>query len=307
MSLRIRRATPFRRLMPPARSHVAVSGQSASKLKFLRRFAHPSTPAVRKKALIDVTFWESDVVPLSSRQQQVASLVAAGYSNRDIATELNVTEQIVKNVVHSLFDRIGVWNRVELANYFSQSSSPDEVAIAQSRIESDRLAELRRLNILDSSAERIFDELALIAANIFNVPIAVVAFADSNRIWFKSKVGLSASEVPREITICHSTIQQSKVFVVNDALDDQRFSCNPLVVAEPKVRFYASAPILTEAGYALGVVCIVDRVARNFTPTQAAVLQSLARVAREQINLRSQLAALKDSEIADAGAQGLAA
>lgn len=226
---------------------------------------------------------------LSERQMKIASLVAAGYSNRDIAQELGLGEQIVKNVVHSLFDRLGVWNRVELANYFSAAGTTDASGPARQRIERDRVAAVRRLQILDTGTERIFDEVASLAANIFAVPIALVAFADPRRIWFKSCIGLDASEVPREITICHHTIQQSKVFVVNDALTDGRFKCSPLVTADPKVRFYAAAPILTEEGYALGVVCIVDRVPRQLSPSQISILESLARLVVEQLEMRRQL------------------
>lgn len=226
---------------------------------------------------------------LPDRELKIAALVAQGYSNRDIAKELGLTEQIVKNLVHSLFDRLGVWNRVELANYFSQGSSFEAIQSALRRIEQDRVNELRRQKILDTSAEQMFDELASLAANIFAVPIALVAFADSHRIWFKSCVGLNASEVPREITLCHHTIRQSKVFVVSDALEDSRFMCSPLVTTDPKVRFYAAAPILTEDGYALGVVCIVDRVPRQLTEVQLATLQSLARLASNQLEMRRQL------------------
>lgn len=224
--------------------------------------------------------------PLSSRQSKIAELVGRGYSNRDIAQELKLTEQIVKNVVHALFDKFGVWNRVELANYLANGSTSES---ARARIERDRINELRRLQILDSSAERIFDELASVAANVFEVPIALVAFADSARIWFKSCVGLTVSEVPREITLCHHTIQQSKVFVVGDALNDQRFMCSPLVTADPQVRFYAAAPILTEDGYAMGVVCVVDRVPRCPTSAQTTILQSLAKLASEQLEMRRRL------------------
>lgn len=234
--------------------------------------------------------------PLSDRQLKIASLVAEGYSNRDIAKELNLNEQIVKNVVHSLFDRLGVWNRVELANYFSEGSSSGATETARKRIERDRVAELRRLNILDTSGERIFDELASLAARIFAVPIALVGFADPQRIWFKSCIGLSASEAPREITLCHHTIQQSKVFVVSDASKDQRFMCSPLVTTEPKVRFYAAAPILTHEGYALGVVCIVDRVPRQLDEFQLAILESLARLALEQLEMRRQLTETEASD-----------
>ena len=226
---------------------------------------------------------------LTKRQLQVASCVALGLSNGDIARELDLTEQIVKNTVHSLFDRLGVWNRVELANYFSQGNSSEVVEAALKRIERDRMAEVRRMKILDTASERIFDELASLAARIFEVPIALVAFADPERIWFKSCIGLSAASAPREITLCKHTIQQSKVFVVNDASQDERFRCNPLVTADPKLQFYAAAPILSADGYALGVVCIVDRVPRKFDPSQLSILQSLARVAVEQLEVRRQL------------------
>ena len=230
-----------------------------------------------------------NIPALSDRELKIAALIAEGYSNRDIANQLKLTEQIVKNVVHSLFDRLGVWNRVELANYFSQGNSSEAIESALRRIEQDRVNALRRQKILDTSAEQMFDELASLAANIFGVPIALVAFADSRRIWFKSCIGLNASEVPREITLCHHTIQQSKVFLVSDALYDERFMCSPLVTADPKVRFYAAAPILTEDGYALGVVCIVDRVPRQLTQAQLATLQSLARLASKQLEMRRQL------------------
>lgn len=229
----------------------------------------------------------------SDRQRRVAEFVAAGYSNRDIAKELKLTEQIVKNVVHSLFDKVGVWNRVELANYFAQSESPEEREAARTLIEAERLAQVHRRKILDTTAERVFDEITSLAANIFDVPIAIVVLVDSKRVWFKSKIGLGVSEVPREITLCHQTIQQSKVFVVQDALQDSRFMCSPLVTSEPNLRFYAAAPLLTDEGYALGVVCIVDRVPRQLAESELKVLESLARIAMEQLELRAQLEDLK--------------
>lgn len=159
----------------------------------------------------------------------------------------------------------------------------------QERIERQRLAELRRLMILDTKEECIFDELTALAAKIFDVPIALIVLVDSSRVWFKSNFGLEASEYPREISICHHTIQQSKVLVVSNAVEDGRFNCSPLITDDPKVRFYAAAPILTSDGYALGVVCIVDRKPRQFTEAQLAVLESLARLALQQMELRREL------------------
>lgn len=235
---------------------------------------------------------------LSGRNKKIADLVALGYSNRDIATELNLGEQIVKNVLHSLFDKLGVWNRVELANRLMMAaSSGEDRRQAQERIEQQRLAELRRLKVLDTKAESIFDELTTLAAKIFDVPIALIVLVDSGRAWFKSNFGLEASECPREITICHHTIKQSKVFVVSNAIEDERFSCSPLITDAPKVRFYAAAPILTSDGYALGVVCIVDRKPRQFTESQLGVLESLARLALQQMELRRELLETQPAEL----------
>jgi DNA-binding CsgD family transcriptional regulator len=225
---------------------------------------------------------------LSARELQVAELAARGYSNREIASELTLSEQIVKNVLHSVFDKMGVWNRVELATRFLKDKDPEILEQAQRRIEAERLAQLHRRKIIDTRAERVFDELTEIAVKTFDVPIALVALIDSSRVWFKSNIGLDVSEVPRELTICHRTIEQSQVLALKNTAEDARFVCNPLI-QEFGVRFYASAPILTDDGYALGVVCIIDRVPRQFSATQLSVLTSLSQIALQQIELRLEL------------------
>lgn len=229
---------------------------------------------------------ENGKLRLSGRQLQVAQLAATGLSNREIASDLQVTEQIVKNALHSAFNKLGVWNRVELANLFVREEGPTR-ELSLRKIEVERLSVLEECRILDSKAEEMFNELASIAAAVFKVPIALVAFADPNRIWFKSNVGLNANEVPREVTICKHTIQQSRVLVVPDTFKDPRFACNAFL-KKVGVRFYAAAPILKD-GYALGVVCIVDREPREFSPSQLAILQSLAKLATEMVDLRKRL------------------
>lgn len=235
---------------------------------------------------------------LSARQLQVAELAARGYSNREIASEIKVTEQVVKNILHSVFDRLGIWNRVELANRFLQDES---LADSQRRIETERLAELHRQQILDTNAEQFFDELAKLAVTVFDVPVALVALVDLNRVWFKSNIGLDVSEVPRELTLCHHTIKQSQLFSVSYSDRDPCIECNPLL-KEYGVRFYAAAPILTEDGYALGVVCIVDRIPRQFGDAQLSVLRCLARMALQQIQLRRELLSAHSSETLQAAA-----
>src|SRR5690349_19706955 len=114
--------------------------------------------------------------------------------------------------------------------------------------EAERLAALHEYQVLDTPPETAFDDLARLAAQICATPIALISLTDSNRQWFKSHVGLEAEEVPREIAFCARTILQGDLVVVPDALQDKQFAANPLVTADPQIRFYAGAPLLTPGG-----------------------------------------------------------
>ena len=158
-----------------------------------------------------------------------------------------------------------------------------------------RVAALQKYAILDSEPEQAFDDLTLLAAYICKTPIALISLVDEDRQWFKSKVGMSLSETPREIAFCHTAIQQSEVMVVPDTLQDERFRNNPLVVSEPRIRFYAGAPLITEEGYALGTLCVVDRAPRDFGVDQKEVLQALGRLVLAQLEFRRNLILLKEA------------
>ena len=162
--------------------------------------------------------------------------------------------------------------------------------------EAARLEALHQYQILDTSQEEAFDDLAILAAQICNTPIALINLIDANRQWFKAKVGTDAVQMPREIGFSGACLDKGDVFVVNDALLDERFATSPLVIGEPYVRFYAGIPLTTAQGYIIGTICVLDSVPKQITQQQIDSLRSLARLVMRQLDIRQslqQLAAIK--------------
>lgn len=153
--------------------------------------------------------------------------------------------------------------------------------------EEERLNDLRTLSILDTKPEERFDRVTRMAKRIFDVPIALVSLVDANRQWFKSCVGLDASETSRDISFCGHAILGDKVFVINDATQDDRFSDNPLVTDDPNIRFYAGCPLKMANGNKLGTLCIIDQKPRAFSQNDIDTLVDLAAM------VESELAALQ--------------
>ena len=152
--------------------------------------------------------------------------------------------------------------------------------------EVDRQAAVHRYAILDTPPDGTFDSITAIAASIFDVPIAIVSIVDHDRIWFKSHHGLEIDAVDRAPGLCASAILSDEPYIINDAKIDPRALANPLVAGDFGLRFYAAAPLKTSDGFNLGTLCVIDKKPRQTSDKQMRMLQSLAAVVMDELELR---------------------
>jgi len=150
--------------------------------------------------------------------------------------------------------------------------------------ESSRLESLRSFRVLGTSREQVFDDIARLAALICDTPVAVIAFIDEQRVWFKARIGLELDEIPRDGSFCTYAILQSDLLIVSDPLLDERFMSH-VEVTQLGIRFYAGIPLIADDVYALGVLAVMDRVPHLMTEEQSDSLRILARRTMRELEL----------------------
>jgi PAS domain S-box-containing protein len=153
--------------------------------------------------------------------------------------------------------------------------------------ESARLNALRRYAILDSPPDAIFDRITAMAARLLATPIALISLVDRERQWFKSCHGVELHEALRSGSMCGLAVLGDGVLEIPDTRADPRFADSPLVTGPPHIRFYAGAPLTTEDGHNIGVLCVIDRLPRSLSPQQRPLLRDLARIVVELIRLHA--------------------
>lgn len=160
--------------------------------------------------------------------------------------------------------------------------------------EPQRLAELRALKLLDTPPEARFDHLVELAATVFDAPIAYIALVDSERQWLKAKCGLTVDQTGRDVSFCGHTILQDEPLIVADARQDERFHDNPLVVGQPRIRFYAGYPLAGPGGHNVGTLCIADSRPRTLSPREQQILERIGVLAKEELGMHDVIRAQQD-------------
>jgi excisionase family DNA binding protein len=173
----------------------------------------------------------------------------------------------------------------------AKTADPEFIAAAKAGYplpgnETERLAALQALRLVDSDPEARFDRIARLAALVTDCPIALVSLLTSTRQWFKARVGLAAQETPREWAFCAHAILQEGTFVVEDTARDDRFRHNPLVLGDPQIRFYAGFPLRDPAGLPMGTLCVIDREPRRLRAAELQALEDLAAIAAQELTLK---------------------
>ncbi|PRY12273.1 GAF domain-containing protein [Pontibacter ummariensis] len=175
-----------------------------------------------------------------------------------------------------------------IQNHSSQPATYTKPANIIPENDQERLKALYRYELLDTPPEEFFDKITKLASRLFKVPSAFVSLVDQDRVWFKANLSeLDASCIDRDHSLCSLTIiNDTDVTVFTDTHEIPSLLSSPYVSAEGGIRFYAGAPLRTHDGYHIGTVCVVDSKPRGITEEEKGILQDLAQLLVEQIELR---------------------
>jgi PAS domain S-box-containing protein len=166
--------------------------------------------------------------------------------------------------------------------------------ITISQDEELRLKALYQYSILDTAPEQAFNDLVLLAKQVAGTSIALINFVDAKRQWFKAKLGLSVSEMSRDVGFGSLCVSLGKTLIISDTLADEKFATNHVVVSEPKVRFYVGIPLIAPQGEVVGTLCAIDTVPREITQEQIESLEAISRLVIKQLEIRVGLNKLAD-------------
>jgi len=153
--------------------------------------------------------------------------------------------------------------------------------------EAERLVEFRLSAAVDATPEERFDKISRMAQKVFAVPFAGISFVEGDRQWFKSKQGLPIGDSSRDLSFCGHAITSTEIFVVEDAVLDPRFAENPLVLEEPRIRFYAGQPVRGPGGHNVGTLCIMDKNPREFSEDDRETLRDLGEMVEKELKSKS--------------------
>jgi diguanylate cyclase len=159
--------------------------------------------------------------------------------------------------------------------------------------EAERLAALRSLNLLDTAPSESFDRITRLAAQLLDVPVALVTLVDETRQWFKSKLGFDIAESSRDVSFCAHAVCERQILIVPDATQDERFAGNPMVTDTPHITAYLGVPLYSREGHAIGTLCAIDMRPRDFDVHDVKVLSDLAKILEESVQSQELAASTK--------------
>lgn len=152
--------------------------------------------------------------------------------------------------------------------------------------EAKRIAELYKYELHDKAYEEEFNEIVRLASSICNVPMSLITLIDVDKQWFKARIGIDGNETARSVSFCAHAILSDELMEIQNALDDERFFDNPFVIDDPNIRYYAGMPLITNNGYKLGTLCVLDRVPRHLNEEQYGALKVLSKQVIKLFELR---------------------